>query len=165
MNLSMFLAKLKLKSLLLIALMTLKSIWKKMLNLLLATYTLFWHLNKRIHWGKPQYGFYLTNLISSPHGVLVLFFKNKHDSLYLCVNFHSLKHISKKDCNPLLLISDLLDSSYKAWVYSKINLCHAYYLVYIVNSDEWKTAFRTYYRSFEWFVIPFSLTNASVAFQ
>ena len=64
-----------------------------------------------------------------------------------------------------MLISDLLDSPHKAQVYSKINLCHAYYLVCIADSDEWKTVFRIYNRSFEWSIIPFSLTNAPMAFQ
>ena len=62
-------------------------------------------------------------------------------------------------------MSNLLNSPHKAQIYSKIDLCHAYHLVYITNSDEWKTAFRTHYRSFEWSIIPFSLTNAPVAFQ
>ena len=48
MNLPMFSAKLKLKFLLLIILMTLKSIWKKVFNLWLALYTLFWYSNKRL---------------------------------------------------------------------------------------------------------------------
>ena len=86
---------------------------------------------------------------SSPHGAPVLFVKKKDGSLRLCVDFHGLNHISKKDCYPLPLISDLLDSSRKAWVYSKIDLRHAYHLVRIADSDEWKTAFRTCYRSFE----------------
>ena len=47
-NLPMFLAKLKLKPLLLILLVTSKSIWKKVLNLQLVPYTLFWYLNKRL---------------------------------------------------------------------------------------------------------------------
>ena len=48
MNLPTFSAKLKLKFSLLIVLMTSKSIWKKVLNLWLALYTLCWHLNKRL---------------------------------------------------------------------------------------------------------------------
>ena len=42
----------------------------------------------------------------------------------------------KKNCYLLLFISDLLDSSYKAQVYSKIDLHHAYHLVHIANDDE-----------------------------
>ena len=102
---------------------------------------------------------------SSPHGALVLFVKKKDSLLCLCVDFCKLNRISKKNCYPLLLISDLLDSSCKARIYSKINLYHAYHLVCIADSDEWKTAFRICYRSFEWSVMPFGLTNASVAFQ
>ena len=102
---------------------------------------------------------------SSPHSALVLFIKKKDGSLHLCVDFCSLNHISKKDRHPLLLISDLLDSPCKAQVYSKIDLHPAYHLVYITDDDEWKTAFRTHYGSFEWSVMPFGLTNAPVAFQ
>ena len=80
---------------------------------------------------------------SSPHGAPVLFVKKKDGLLCLYVDFCSLNYISKKDCYPLPLISDLLDSPCKAWVYSKIDFHHAYYLVCIANSDEWKTAFRT----------------------
>ena len=87
---------------------------------------------------------------SSPHGAPVLFVKKKDGSLCLCVNFRGLNRISKNDRYPLPLISNLLDSPRKARVYSRIDLCHAYHLVHIADSDEWKTAFRTHYRSFEW---------------
>ena len=60
---------------------------------------------------------------------------------------------------------DLLDSPCKAQFYSKINLRHAYHLIWIQEGDEWKTAFRTCYGSFEWCVMPFGLTNAPAAFQ
>ena len=102
---------------------------------------------------------------SSPHSAPVLFVKKKYSLLRLCIDFHSLNHISKKTCYSLPLISDLLDSPHKAWVYSKIDLCYVYYLVCITDGDEWKTAFRTCYRSFEWSVMPFGLTNAPAAFQ
>ena len=103
--------------------------------------------------------------ISSSHGILVLFIKKKDGLLCLCVNFHSLNCISKKDCYPLSLISNLLDLPCKAQVYTKINLCYAYHLFCITKGDEWKTIFRTCYRSFEWSVIPFSLTNTLIVFQ
>ena len=81
--------------------------------------------------------------ISSLHGAPVLFVKKKDGSLCLCVDFCGLNCIFKKNCYPLLLISNLLDSPRKAWVYSKIDLHYAYNLVRIANGDEWKTAFRT----------------------
>jgi len=102
---------------------------------------------------------------SSPHGAPVLFIKKKDGSLQLCVDFRGLNRITKKDRYPLPLISDLLDSSHKARIYTKIDLRHAYHLVRIAKGDEWKTAFRTHYGAFEWSVMPFGLTNAPAAFQ
>jgi len=102
---------------------------------------------------------------SSSHGAPVLFVKKKDGSLWLCVDFHGLNKITKKDRYPLPLISDLLDSPRKAHIYTKINLRHAYHLVCIAKGNEWKTAFHTRYRAFEWSVMPFGLTNTPAVFQ
>jgi len=51
---------------------------------------------------------------SSLYDTPVLFIKKKDSLLSLYVNFHSLNCISKKNCYLLSLISDLLDSLYKA---------------------------------------------------
>jgi len=102
---------------------------------------------------------------ASFHAALVLFVKKKDSSLRLCVDFRGLNKITKKDRYPLPLISDLLDSPSCAKIYSKIDLRHAYHLVRIALGDEWKTAFRTCYGSYEWLVMPFGLTNAPAAFQ
>jgi len=101
----------------------------------------------------------------SPYGAPVLFAKKKDGGLRLCVDFRGLNKITKKDRYPLPLISDLLDSSGRARIYTKIDLQHAYHLVRIAEGDEWKTAFRTRYGSFEWQVMPFGLTNSLAAFQ
>src|SRR6266436_6751753 len=95
----------------------------------------------------------------SPWGSPVLFVKKKDGSLRLCVDFHALNRITEKDCYPLPLIPDLLNSLGPARIYSKINLKHAYHLVWIAEGDEPKTAFRMCYRSYKWQVMPFSLTN------
>ena len=102
---------------------------------------------------------------TSPHGAPVLFIKKKDGGLRLCIDFRGLNKISKKDRYPLPFISDLLTTAGKARIYTTIDLRHAYHLVRIAEGDEWKTAFRTRYGSFEWLVMPFGLTNAPAAFQ
>ncbi len=102
---------------------------------------------------------------TSPHGAPVLFVKKKSGELRLCVDFRALNRITRKDRYPLPLIADLLDAGRRAKVFSKIDLKHAYHLVRIAEGEEWKTAFRTRYGSFEWMVMPEGLTNAPAAFQ
>src|SRR5258707_9105995 len=98
-------------------------------------------------------------------GSPVLFVKKKDGSLCLCVDFCTLNRVTEKDCYPLPLIPDLLNSPGPARIYSKINLKHAYHLVQITEGDKPKTAFCTHYRSYEWQVMPFGLTNAPTGFQ
>jgi len=102
---------------------------------------------------------------ASSHTAPVLFVKKKDGSLHLCIDFRGLNKITKKDCYPLPLISDLLDSPSRAKIYSKIDLWHAYHLVRIAPGNEWKTTFRMRYGSYEWLVMPFGLTNTPAAFQ
>ncbi len=58
----------------------------------------------------------------SPHGAPVLFVKKKTGELRLCVDFHGLNKISKKDHYPLPLISDLLNSTRSTCIYTKLDL-------------------------------------------
>lgn len=98
------------------------------------------------------------------HRASILFVKKKEKSLCFYVNFYSLNCITKKDWYLLPFISNLLNFSHKACIYTKIDLCHIYYLVHIAEDKKWKTTFYTHYRSFEWSIMLFGLTNASAAF-
>ena len=77
------------------------------------------------------------------HMVPLFFLSRKRAVVYNSVltYFRGLNKITKKDQYPLSLITDLLDTARKAKVYTKLDLKHAYHLVHIAPSDEWKTAF------------------------
>ena len=79
----------------------------------------------------------------SPHGAPILFIWKKDGSLRLCCDFWGINQVLKQDRYPLPLINNLLDALHKAWIYTKIDLRHAYHLVHITNGDEWKTTFQT----------------------
>ena len=65
------------------------------------------------------------------------------------MDYRGLNKITQKNYYLILLISDLLDASKKARIYTKIDLRNTYHLVCIAEDNEWKTAFQTHYRSFK----------------
>lgn len=66
---------------------------------------------------------------SSSAGAPILFVKKKNSALRLCVDYRGLNKITKKDCYPIPLISELLDRPSKARIYSKLDLRNTYYHV------------------------------------
>ncbi|KAL7277875.1 hypothetical protein ACG7TL_008822 [Trametes sanguinea] len=57
-------------------------------------------------------------------------FKKKDRSLRLCMDYRGLNTIIRKDRYPTPLVLDLLDTPQKAWMYTKIDLRHAYNLTF-----------------------------------
>jgi hypothetical protein len=102
---------------------------------------------------------------SSPAGAPVLFAKKKDGGLRFCIDYRGLNRITRKNRYPLPLIGNLIDQLRQATVYTKLDLRAGYNNVRITPGEEWKTAFRTRYGSFEYLVMPFGLTNAPATFQ
>ena len=61
-------------------------------------------------------------------------------------------------------INELFDRLAKAKYFTKIDLASGYHLVKIVEGHELKTAFITWYGTFEWLVLPLGLINAPATF-
>ena len=83
----------------------------------------------------------------------------------MCIDYHSLNHLTKLSIFPIPHIADLFDYLGKATVFSSINLSHAYHQVCIREGDEHKMAFLTLRWLYEYVVIPIGLTNAPAMFQ
>ena len=59
----------------------------------------------------------------------------------MCVDYRRLNEITIKDRYPLLLIRKTLAPLSKARYFTKLDIKNAYYLVCMVEGEEWKTAF------------------------
>lgn len=81
------------------------------------------------------------------------------------VDYRKLNEVTLKDSTTLPLIQDILDQIHGAQWFIKIDLRNAFNQIRIRKEDEWKTAFRTRYGTFEYNVLLFGLTNAPETFQ
>ena len=70
-----------------------------------------------------------------------------------------------KNYYSLSLINELLNQLNDLTIFLKIDLQNIYHKICIHKNNEWKTAFYTHYRYFEYQVMSFDLINASVIFQ
>ena len=102
---------------------------------------------------------------TSPLGVPILFVKKKDGTLWLCIDYQGLNHLTWKNHYPLPLINEALDWLVGMKVYTKLDIQSAYNLIQIKEGDEWKTAFQMCYGHFEYCVMPFRLVNTLVMFQ
>jgi hypothetical protein len=101
----------------------------------------------------------------SPASAPVLFAKNPDGSLRLCIDYRGLNKITKKNWYPIPLIANLINRLRSATMYTKIDLRAGYNNIRIAEGHEWKTAFQTRYRLFEYLVMPFGMTNSPATFQ
>ena len=101
----------------------------------------------------------------SPAGTPILFNKNPHGSLRLCVNFWGLNNLTIKNRYPLPLIGKSLDQLGCAKWFTHLDLTNIYHQMRIREGDKWKTAFCTRYGPFKYQVMFFSMSNAPASFQ
>ena len=99
----------------------------------------------------------------SSYDAPILLFKMKEGTLRMCVNYRALNTI--KNCYTLPRIEELLDRLQGAKYFSKIDLQSNYHQIRVADSDIPKTAYRTKYGHFEFFVMPFRLTNEPATFM
>ena len=69
-----------------------------------------------------------------------------------------------KNHHLLSLINEILNRVSESKCFIKLDLYDAYHHIYIKKSNEWKTAFHTWYDYFKYNIMSFRLTNAPVIF-
>jgi len=94
----------------------------------------------------------------------MLLVKKKGDKMRLCVDYRLLNTVTIKNKYPLPRIDDLMDQLVGAQVFRKIDLRSKYHLIRVKSEDIPKTAFRIIYGHYEYFMMPFGVTNAPDVF-
>ncbi|KAK3537159.1 hypothetical protein QTP70_002654 [Hemibagrus guttatus] len=93
------------------------------------------------------------------------FMEKKDGGLRPCTDFRGLNALTIRYPHPLPLVPTALEQLRGAQVFTKLDLRSTYNLVRNREGDEWKTAFHTTCGHYEYLVMPYGLTNASVVFH
>ena len=102
---------------------------------------------------------------SSPYGSPILFVQKKDGTLRMVVDYCALNKQTIKNKYPLPRIDDLFDQLQGAKVFSSLDLAQGYHQIIITLEDVPKTAFRTPFGHYQFWVLSFGLTNAPATFQ
>lgn len=83
----------------------------------------------------------------------------------MCIDYRALNRVTVKNNYPLTRVDDLLDRLAGTTYFRRIDLKSGYYQIRVAAQDVQKTAMRTWYGSYEFFVISFGLCNAPATFM
>ena len=81
------------------------------------------------------------------------------------MDYRKLNSITEKDKYPLPLIDEIFRRITRAKVFTKLNIWHVLHRIRIHLDSKALTAFGTYYRAYQYKVIPFGLYNGPATFQ
>lgn len=95
----------------------------------------------------------------------MLLVKKKDGSMRLYVEYGQLNKVTIKNKYSLIRIDDLMEHLVGACVFSKIDLHSGYHQICVKSDDIPKTMFRTRYGHYEYYVIPFGVSNAPGVFM
>jgi hypothetical protein len=102
---------------------------------------------------------------NSPMASPFFFIQKKDGRLCPVQDYRQLNDITKKNCYPPPLISDLINTLQDAKYFTKLDVRWGYNNARIKEGDEWKAAFRTNHGLYEPTVMFFGLTNSPATFQ
>jgi len=102
---------------------------------------------------------------SSPIRAPILFVPKPDGTLWLCVDYQGLNKITINNKYLLPLMSKLRSRLSKATIFTKLDLKNGYYIIRMVEGEEWKTTFKSRYGLYEYTVMPFGLCDTPSMFQ